>query len=118
MPNLRASYEAEAMMPRFSPPTATGLPRKRASAACSTEAKKASASRWTIERCKQVIILGTPKLQAPSSKLQRSTKLQTSTSARIIWSLGFDVSMELGAWRLELSFPFPYQWHHHSLSFG
>src|SRR6267154_4119448 len=50
MPNLRASYEAEAMMPRFSPPTAMGLPRNRGSAVCSTEAKKASASRWTIER--------------------------------------------------------------------
>src|SRR5512137_2594204 len=37
-------------MPRFSPPTATGLPRRRGSAACSTEAKKASASRWTMER--------------------------------------------------------------------
>src|SRR5260221_9058828 len=50
MPNLRASYEAEAMMPRFSPPTAMGLPRNRGSAVCSTEAKKASASRWTMER--------------------------------------------------------------------
>jgi len=28
------------MMPRLSPPTAMGLPRRRASAACSTEAKK------------------------------------------------------------------------------
>src|SRR5262249_36357950 len=36
------------MMPRFSPPTATGLPRRRESAACSTDAKKASASRWTM----------------------------------------------------------------------
>src|SRR6516225_237734 len=50
MPNLRASYEAEAMTPRFSPPTAMGLPRNRGSAVCSTEAKKASASRWTMER--------------------------------------------------------------------
>src|SRR5271165_1534313 len=49
-PNFRASYEAEAMMPRFSPPTATGLPRRRGSAACSTEAKNASASRWMIVR--------------------------------------------------------------------
>src|SRR6516225_8173233 len=40
------------MMPRFSPPTAMGLPRNRASAACSTEAKKASASRCTMERGK------------------------------------------------------------------
>src|SRR5712671_3214734 len=37
-------------MPRFSPPTATGLPRRRESAACSTDAKKASASRWTMTR--------------------------------------------------------------------
>jgi hypothetical protein len=37
-------------MPRFSPPTAIGFPRKRTSAACSTEAKKASASKWTMER--------------------------------------------------------------------
>ena len=44
-PNWRASYDAEAMMPRFSPPTATGLPRSFASEACSTAAKKASASR-------------------------------------------------------------------------
>ena len=39
------------MIPRFSPPTATGLPRSRESAACSTDAKKASASRWTMARC-------------------------------------------------------------------
>jgi len=38
------------MMPRFSPPTATGFPRRRESAACSTDAKKASASRWTMTR--------------------------------------------------------------------
>src|SRR5262245_23566563 len=38
------------MMPRFSPPTAIGLPRRRGSDACSTEAKKASASKWTMER--------------------------------------------------------------------
>src|SRR5881396_2559329 len=50
MPNWRASYEAEAMIPRFSPPTAIGLPRNRASAACSTDAKKASASRCTMDR--------------------------------------------------------------------
>src|SRR5437667_10113120 len=50
MPNRLASYDAEAMMPRFSPPTATGLPRRRESAACSTDAKKASASRWTMTR--------------------------------------------------------------------
>src|SRR4051812_38180028 len=37
-------------MPRFSPPTATGFPRRRESAACSTEAKNASASRWTMTR--------------------------------------------------------------------
>ena len=37
------------MMPRFSPPTATGFPRKRTSAACSTDAKKASASKWTMD---------------------------------------------------------------------
>ena len=36
------------MMPRFSPPTAIGLPRSRGSAACSTDAKNASASRWTM----------------------------------------------------------------------
>ena len=38
------------MMPRLSPPTAMGLPRNRVSAACSTDAKKASASRWTMVR--------------------------------------------------------------------
>src|SRR5437899_5668042 len=37
-------------MPRFSPPTAIGLPRKRASVACSTDAKNASASRWMMVR--------------------------------------------------------------------
>src|SRR5579872_3561483 len=36
------------MMPRCVPPTATGFPRRRMSAACSTDAKKASASKWTI----------------------------------------------------------------------
>src|SRR5947209_2209266 len=36
------------MMPRFSPPTAMGFPRRRESDACSTDAKKASASRWTM----------------------------------------------------------------------
>ncbi|NDG72824.1 MAG: hypothetical protein EBY32_16305 [Proteobacteria bacterium] len=48
MPCRRASYEADATTPRAEPPTATGLPRRRASAACSTEAKNASASRWSI----------------------------------------------------------------------
>ncbi len=43
------------MIPRFSPPTAIGLPRNRGSAACSTEAKKASASKWTIERGKDIV---------------------------------------------------------------
>src|SRR5207249_11704358 len=61
MPNLRASYEAEAMMPRFSPPTAMGLPRKRGSEACSTEAKKASASRWTMERGRSTVSGGRKK---------------------------------------------------------
>ena len=37
-------------MPRLSPPTAMGLPRKHASAACSTGAKKASVSRWAMVR--------------------------------------------------------------------
>src|SRR5947207_2267616 len=36
------------MMPRRSPPTAIGFPLSFGSAACSTDAKKASASRWTI----------------------------------------------------------------------
>ena len=38
------------MMPRLSPPTAMALPRRRESADCSTEAKKASASKWTMVR--------------------------------------------------------------------
>jgi hypothetical protein len=48
IPCRRASYEAEATTPRVKPPTATGFPLNRVSAACSTEAKKASASRWSI----------------------------------------------------------------------
>src|SRR5436190_6705374 len=36
------------MMPRRSPPTAIGFPLSFGSAACSTDAKNASASRWTI----------------------------------------------------------------------
>jgi hypothetical protein len=50
------------------------------------------------------------KLQAPTSKLQRSTKHQSSKqSARrrhSYWSLVLGISLELGAWNLELSFPY------------
>src|SRR5262245_59118035 len=49
------------MMPRFSPPTAIGLPRSRASAACSTEAKKASASRWMMERSHSMSCINRPR---------------------------------------------------------
>src|SRR4051812_2861459 len=44
------------------------------------------------------------KLQIPSTKLQRSTKHQTSSTKprAVIWSLGFGISLELGAWDLEL----------------
>src|SRR5438874_2345022 len=38
------------MMPRRSPPTAIGFPRNFGSPACSTAAKNASASRWTMTR--------------------------------------------------------------------
>src|SRR4029079_15777860 len=37
-------------MPRCSPPTTRGLPRRLRSAACSTEAKNASASKWVTMR--------------------------------------------------------------------
>jgi len=51
-PTIRHSFNdqkfAEATIPLRSPPTATGLPRNLGSAACSTDAKKASASRWMI----------------------------------------------------------------------
>jgi hypothetical protein len=44
------------------------------------------------------------KLQTPGTKLQRSSKIQTSSRrAQLIWSLEFEVSLELGAWDLELS---------------
>src|SRR5690349_15216285 len=38
------------MMPRRSPPTAMAFPRSFGSPACSTAAKKASASKWTMTR--------------------------------------------------------------------
>src|SRR6185295_6643106 len=44
------------------------------------------------------------KLQAPSSKLQRSTKLQAPIRGGPFWSLVFEVSLELGAWSLELCY--------------
>jgi hypothetical protein len=37
------------------------------------------------------------KLQGPTSKLQRSTKLQIPKKAATNWSLGFGISLELGA---------------------
>ena len=49
-PYRRASYEADAIIPRDSPPTATGRPRSRQSDACSTDAKNASASKCAINR--------------------------------------------------------------------
>ena len=48
------------MMPRFSPPTAMALPRNRGSAACSTDAKKASASRWTMALCMGICLQSAP----------------------------------------------------------
>src|SRR5690349_14748858 len=46
------------------------------------------------------------KLQAPTSKHQRSSKFQILTRAgRKSWSLLLGASLELGAWMLELSFP-------------
>src|ERR1035441_9640355 len=44
------------------------------------------------------------KLQAPSSNIQRSSKLQTSGMHHNFWSLEFEVSLELGCWSLVLSF--------------
>src|SRR5438876_10252244 len=42
------------------------------------------------------------KLQAPSTKLQRNTKLQTAYCSKCIWSLKIGASLVLGAWRLVL----------------
>ena len=42
------------MIPRCRPPTAIALPRNSGFIACSTEAKKASASKWTILRTRSV----------------------------------------------------------------
>src|SRR5205085_10448379 len=42
------------------------------------------------------------KRQAPKSKLQRSTNIQTSNLEAWPWSLKFGASLELGAWNLEL----------------
>src|ERR1017187_5932402 len=44
------------------------------------------------------------KHQAPSSNIQRSSKLQTSGMHHNFWSLEFEVSLELGCWCLALSF--------------
>src|SRR5262249_42713558 len=50
-PNGRASYEHAATTPRRAdPPTMTGLPRSDGSSRCSTAAKNASRSTWTIVR--------------------------------------------------------------------
>ena len=49
-PNTRASYDAVATTPRCpTPPTTTGLPRSDGLSRCSTEAKKASRSRWSTD---------------------------------------------------------------------
>ncbi len=49
-PYLRASYDAVATTPRPpTPPTTTGLPRRDGLSRCSTEAKKASRSRWSTD---------------------------------------------------------------------
>src|ERR1035441_3582114 len=64
MPNFRASYEAEAMMPRLSPPTAMGFPRNRVSAACSTDAKKAA--RRDGQSCATWALIGSM-ISAPAS---------------------------------------------------
>src|SRR5262249_18757464 len=53
----------------------------------------------------EIHVLKAPDLKAPSSKLQAPEKLQTSNSNardRDDWSLELDVSVELGAWSLEL----------------
>jgi hypothetical protein len=45
------------------------------------------------------------KLQAPSPKLQRSTKHQAPRPNfyfRVLWFLVFGISLVLGAWNLEL----------------
>jgi len=45
------------------------------------------------------------KFQAPTSNIQRSTKFQASNKSATdyFWMLEFEVSLELGAWNLELS---------------
>jgi hypothetical protein len=40
------------------------------------------------------------KLQAPSSKLQKNTKIQTSKGATAFWILKVGAFLELGAWCL------------------
>jgi len=45
------------------------------------------------------------KFQTPSTKHQRNSKIQIPFGAQspvTMWSLGFDVSLELGAWNLVL----------------
>jgi C4-dicarboxylate-specific signal transduction histidine kinase len=43
------------------------------------------------------------KLEIPSTKLQRNTKIQTSRGARrAVWSLVIGASLELGCWSFEL----------------
>src|SRR5208337_3335951 len=44
------------------------------------------------------------KFQAPTSKLQRSSNAQIPKSGPPFRSLDFGISLELGAWNLELSF--------------
>jgi hypothetical protein len=45
-----------------------------------------------------------PKLQAPTSSIKRSSKHQSSSSDALVffWILEVEVSLELGAWNLEL----------------
>jgi hypothetical protein len=55
-------------------------------------------------------LAGKLQIQAPSSKLQRSSKAQTSTrrldghhiARSLVWSLRFGASLELGVWGLVL----------------
>jgi hypothetical protein len=46
-------------------------------------------------------------MKTPSTNIQAPEKLQASSfkrseSGALVWSLGFGVSLELGAWNLEL----------------
>src|SRR2546425_3064541 len=102
------------MMPRFSPPTATGLPRNRASAACSTEAKKASASRWTMARESAIDPFFKSEIRRPKS--ERNPKAEARKNQELL--VGFRISsfFRISAFGFRISFALAYQCHHHSLN--